>query len=327
MSKPRSTLIYGDSGSTKTSQLYFIAKYYLKKWKKEGKDKKFRLVSADGGGYAPFQDRLLDEDCKELGIAEGSSLESSGLVQTFDITNRMHSFADIHRIGTGFWPRWAKDKTGARVQMLKSTEQFATQDFSKIGGYLTEGTTSISSALLNHLRNQDPDVYFNKNSRVGQLKGSFVFTDDDYVTMGAQESHYGMVQTEMYQIIVQEFDTLPVDVLVWTGLTGRGEDKRTGASVYGPKLAGDKRTYEVPSWFMDTYHLSDQIIEGADGKKRESKVAWFKQHRDDLGTPYLCKPRVLPERFPLLLKEFPNGFVELDFEKGITRLLESIERI
>lgn len=312
MAKPKSTLLYGDSGSTKTSQLYFMAKWYLNKWKKEGKEKRIRLVTADGGGYAPFQD---------------SGMIERGEVEVFDMTNRVHSFADIHRVGTGFWPRNAKDKTGKSVIYLASNDKCMTKDWSKIGAYFVEGTTSISSCLLNHLRNQDPDTYFRQGSKVGQLKGSFVFTDDDYVTMGGQESHYGMVQTEMYQIIVQEFETLPVEFVVWTGLTGRGEDKRTGASIYGPKLAGDKRTYEVPSWFMDTYHLSDEIVEDKEGKKKEVKVAWFRQHRDELGIPYLTKPRVQPEKYPKLLEKFPNGFCILDFERGISRLTEAIETL
>ncbi len=308
--KPRSTLLYGESGTSKTTQLYFLVKHYLEKWRKQGKEKRFRLIRADGGGYAPFQD---------------SGMIERGEVEVFDITSREHAFADIHRLGCGYWPRKARDKQGREVLYFKSDEKCITRDWGKIGGYLIEGATSISSCLLNHLRNQDPSVYFSKDSKMGQLKGSFVFKDDDYETMGGQESHYGMVQSEMYQIIVQEFGSLPVEVIVWTALVGSTEDKRRGVTLQGPQLAGNKRTSEMPAWFMDTYHLSDEILQGEDGKKRMAKVAWFVQHSDAAGVPFLCKPRVLPEKFPKLLESFPNGFCELGYEKGINKLIEVVE--
>ena len=66
--EPKSIMIYGPSGGTKTSQLYFLAKYI-----RETTGKKIRMVHASLGGYTPFVDSRMIE---------------RGEVEVFELKNR-----------------------------------------------------------------------------------------------------------------------------------------------------------------------------------------------------------------------------------------------
>ena len=83
MKRARTILMYGDSGDTKTSQCYHLAK-----WVYERTGKITRWISADGGGWAPV---------------DKGGLIDLGVVQAFDISKRRLAFADVRRLSQGFW--------------------------------------------------------------------------------------------------------------------------------------------------------------------------------------------------------------------------------
>lgn len=293
-------MIYGDSGSTKTTQAYFLAKYIHNKT-----GKNVRMIGANASDSAPFED---------------SGMIEKGIVDFFDISNRKLALADMRRLSEGYWPRDVKEGGKGNKLHFKTDDNCKSvqAQWDKIGGYIVEGTTGIASLLLNHIRSQDEGVGF---------KHSFKYEEDGYSIGGLQEGHYGLVQQEMYKMIVQGFACLPIQYLIFTGLVAKGEDKRTRETVYGPKAAGSATTFEIPSWFMDCFHL-DSVIEETTNEKVERKVAWFVRHEDkDTGVPYLAKPRVLPEVYPQLLKKFPEGYVRLGFQKGIEKFYEELDRI
>lgn len=302
MSKPRSIMIYGDSKSTKTTQAYFLAK-----WINQLTGKSVRMIGANASDSSPFED---------------SGMLEKGIVDFFDISNRQLALADLRRLADGYWPRDVAGKEKGNKEYFKTDDQCKTTDkqWEKIGAYIVEGTTGIASLLLNHIRNQDEGVGF---------KHSFRYEEDGYTIGGLQEGHYGLVQQEMYKMIVQGFACLPIKYLIFTGLVAKGEDKRTRETVYGPKAAGQATTFEIPSWFMDCWHLDTVVEQGTEeGTVVERKVAWFTRHADkETGVPYLAGIRCLPEIYPEVVKVYPNGYVKLGFKGGLDRFYKKLEEI
>ncbi len=314
ISKPRSMIIYAESGGKKTSQLYHLAKYLIKKYKK-----KIRLISADGGGWAPFEDPCPDP------FFEGNSLIESGWVDPFDISYRKTALADVRRLSEGYWPRDSK-KYGEKGYLASDEKCLTTpEEWEGIIGYMVEGVYSIAMMWLSHIADQEGGVGF---------KHSYMYKEDDYLIGGLQEGHYGIVQKEIRKVIVHGFNRLPVKFNIWTSLVGKGKNKKnnpkssdTSELCYGPRSAGDATTSEIPSWFMDCIHIDKQRIEKED-KVVEKWVAWFEEHEDkDTEIPYLAKARINSEYYPKLLEKFPGGFVELGYKNGLDKYLREMDRI
>lgn len=307
MSKPRMILMYGESGSTKTSQSYHLAKWIHTKTGLKG-----RMLGSNASDSAPFED---------------SGMLEKGIVDFFDISNRQMALADMRKLSEGYWPRDTKEGgKGSKTYFAKDQACMTTQkEWDSIGFYIIEGTSGIAALLLNHIRQQEEGVGF---------KHSFKYEEEGYIIGGLQEGHYGLVQQEMYKLIVQGFACLPVKYIIMTGLVGKGEDKQKNETIYGPKAAGKATTAEIPSWFMDCLHL-DTVIEDIapnekhpNGARVERKVAWIQKHPDkDTGINYLAKIRMMPELYPEIVKAFPNGYVRLGFKKGIDLLYETIDNI
>jgi len=307
MSKPHSILIYADSGDTKTTQTYFLAKYIYEKYGLKG-----RIIGSNASDSAPF---------------EQSGLIEKGVVDFFDISNRETALGDVRKLSEGYWPRDAtQGKGGPKVEKgyFKKDDNCLTTvaQWKDIGFYIIEGITGISSLLLNHIRSQEEGVGF---------KHSYKYEEEGYVIGGLQEGHYGLVQQELYKVIVQGFACLPVKFIIWTALTGKGEDKKKN-SVYGPQGAGSANTYIIPSWFMDCWHLGNEKIVGKNAKgeevEAEIKVGWFTRHPDkDTGIEYPAKIRAMPEILPEVYKAFPKGYVRLGYKVGLDGFYKEMDKI
>lgn len=303
----RSVMLYGSSGSTKTSQCYLLAKWLLAK--PENKGKRFRMIYADGGGFTPFVDS---------GMVERKEVE------VFDFSYRQHALADYRKLAEGYWPLYnVKTKTETYPEYFKKDENCRTKDWGNILGYIVEGMSSCAEALKNHISNQREGVGF---------KESWSYEEDGETLTGLQQGHYGLIQKEMYNTHMRGFKTLPVEWLVYTSLLGKGEDKQSRETVYGPQVAGSAMTAQTPSLFMDCIHLDRHSwqIQTKEGevKQKEGMVAWFTQHLDaSTQVPYLAKARVMPESFPELMKYYPGGFVPLDYVNGISQYFRVLEKL
>lgn len=294
----RSVMIYGNSGCTKTSQSYHLIKWILAQPGNEGKH--FRMIYADGGGYAPFAD---------------SGMIDNKQVKLFDFSYRKHALADYRKLSEGYWPRL----TSKGEEYFKKDSNCVTSDWSKVAGYLIEGMSSVAETLKTHISNQTEGVGF---------KESWKYEEDGETLTGLQMGHYGLIQKEVYQAHMRGFKTLPVPWLIYTSLLGKGEDKQSRETVYGPQLAGSASTSQIPSWFMDCLHLDTAKWNGADGAVKDGMVAWFVKHNDaTTDVPYLCKARIMPELYPKLLKHFPYGFVPLGYERGVDVYFERLESL
>lgn len=300
--KPRSVMMYGSSGSTKTSQCYHLVKWILGKEENQGKH--FRMIHSDGGGYAPFQDSGMIED---------------GRVRVFDMSNRKHALSDYRKLSGGYWPKiMLNTKTQERVEYFQKDEKCETKDWGKVAGYIIEGLASTGEALKTHISNQNEGVGF---------KESWKYEEDGETLIGLQQGHYGMIQKEVYERHMKGFNTLPVQWLIVTSLLGKGTDRKQGIDVYGPQLVGDASTPNVPGWFMDCLHLDIASWKEGEKEYNNKAVAWFTRHQDSMGNPFLCKARCLPELYPELIKRFPMGFVPLGFKQGIEKYFIALEEL
>lgn len=294
-----SILFVGDSGATKTTQLFFLAKYYHSL----NPTKKIRLIIAGGGEIEPF---------------ETSGMIDEGIVDAIDISFSTTFLATSRRIGEGYWPL-----EGDRNEcQIKDDDKYKT-DFGKenIGMYLLDGLSGLSSNFLSHLSNQENGAGF---------KESWRYEEDGISIIGLQMGHYGIVQKEVHKFITRGIKRLPVDLIGVSALIDKGEDKKRN-TIYGPKIAGSALTEEIPSWFGDNFYLDNEIVEKeVKGEKIQvkKKVAWFKDHLDgDSGIKCLAKIRLLSELVPEFNQSFPRGFCELSYKKGIISLLEERDRI
>jgi len=180
----------------------------------------------------------------------------------------------------------------------------------------------MAQVLLDHIRSSEETIGF---------KASYKYIEDNYLVQGLQEGHYGIVQQQIYKMIVQGYENLPVDYVMFTARVGKGERKRSKESCYGPQVCGSAVTPDVPSWFKDCLHLCReyQQVERDGGLVRiEQVVAWFQNHPDvSTDVEYLCKSRLTPEVFPTLLRAFPTGYIPMDTVNGIARYMNAIEKL
>lgn len=321
--KPRSVMVYGASGMTKTSQLYHIAKMVLKMLQAQYKRKfKWRMVHSDGGGWAPFSDSgMIERD--EIDI--------------FDYSNREYALADIRRLSMGYWPRWLEngqlypDWKPGREMYFRTEESCKTTpaEWDSIAGYIVEGMTSMAETLKTHISNQ--------NSGLG-FKESWKIEEDGFTVTGLTQGHYGIVQKEVFERHAKGFSSLPCRWLLYSALVGKGEDKQSRETVYGPQLVGTASTPASPQWFMDVLHLEKVAWDGNASPKmplelsgegmHDGMVAWFTPHKDkETDKPYLTKARCMPELFPKLLEYFPYGFVPLGYKNGLNAYFVALDQM
>jgi len=292
---PKTMILYGESGTSKTSQIYHIAKYIYNKY-----GKRTRLIAADGGGYQP--------------ILEGGLIEL-GFVEVFDVTQISRPYLDLRRLGDGFWPRDGRFD-GTDFCRTKPDE------WKEIGVIAIEGITSIARILLNYASNyKDP-----AGNRM--FKVPFTISEEEYETSGTDRGHYGVVQNILHELIVQQFNRLPVDYVIYTALVGRGESRVNRETIYGPKATGEALTAELPTWVGDCLHLSREVYQNQAGQKVETIACWYRNHPDpETNIPYLAKTRMVPEVYPEFCSMFPQGFVPLGVSQGIITYFSAVESL
>lgn len=327
--RAKTALLVAESGDSKTSQCVFIAKYIKRKY-----GKKTRLISADGGGWSPVEDE---------GLIYNAKTNPEGIVHAFNMTNRKLFLAEWRKLSRGEWPKVVKgepslgeDPTKGYRKMLPTSQA----EMNEIGAYFIEGLTSISSGFLSHISKQD-----NSKESITKVMYAAPGYDEDGEHFGAtDQGHVGMVQNELYNL-TQQFGSLPVSMVVWTALVGKCTEKslrQIGLSVseqtpvFGPKLAGNAKNAEAPSWFSDSIYLEGrtdkEVVETSAGQQlieRKRIFAYFQRHLDSDGNLYLAKSSTGTTIFPKLIERFPGGCLELGFGEGegIDRYFMAIDEL
>jgi hypothetical protein len=294
-----SCILYGVSGSTKTSQIVHFAK-----WVYETTGKRTRLITGDGGGFKPIED---------------SGLVDVGVVDVFDYSACDFPLATLRRLSKGHWPYRVKGADG-KVEVKIIPTPIA--KWAEVGAYAVEGASSISDMLLSHVASQEEKVMF-ENVR---------YEEDGEVFGSNNEGHYGLVQKEIFNMVMA-MKALPVDYVVWTALVGKGDDKKTRETLYGPQIAGNAKTPVAPQWFGTCLHLHqfmNEIKEEGTGitTYQNHPVAFFVNHPDEqTGIRYLAKPRCAPSEYPELVKMFPGGYISLEPDAGVEKYFKALGKL
>ena len=305
---PRTSCLYGNSGDSKTTQLYFVAK-----WLWETLQLRSRLISFDG----KFDQFTLGHP----------SLLEQGAVEVFNMMEPSHShiaLASVRKLSEGYWPR--KKKGGG--EHFRADEDCLTKDWDKIGAYLIDGISGWADIWLGHVADQ----------AIG-FKASWNYEEEGYEFHGSQDGHYLTVQKEMVKTIKQNFNQLPCKYVMYTALVEKGIEnyrrkrvKRNDANapaepnvttLYGPKGAGQAQTSFIPGWFSDCFHIARLHT-----KNGEDRVAWYDTHTDETtDVPYLARIDVLPNQMVNIKEKWKYGCVLLTLEEGIDKFYRFIEEV
>lgn len=295
----RSGCLYGATGSLKTSQVKWLARYIY-----ELTGKSTHLLSTDGGGWSSCQPEI-DE----------------GIILPYrcDVFNL--PLPILRTISQGYWPADPEETHPAKINLIP-------MDFTKIGAVAIEGWTSIGGAIMRYLPDMGISVGGEERKKSGanmaftqqiQVNGAWAKTEFGSNTRG----DFGFVQ-RFIQGLTINFGALPIDYVLYTALESKAEDDDR-STTYGPAIEGKKATAACGAWVGDLIHAQDYPIERTvkmpdpsdptkhiDQKMVDLVVRmYFRKHLDPVtGIPFPAKPRVTPEALPLLLKRFPGGYFE-----------------
>lgn len=123
----------------------------------------------------------------------------------------------------------------------------------EIGMYLFEGLTEFSEMMMKDMSRR---VAMGE-AMTGEKQGGEVairFRDGDLWIGGNTQGQYGTAQSQIKSRVDESKHLLGVDYVIWTAVEGMDTDeknKRTG-KVFGPKIAGNAKTGDVPRWFGPT---------------------------------------------------------------------------
>ena len=305
----RSIIIYGDSGTAKSTACKHFSHYIY-----ERIHKRTLLLSLDGGGWGPMQPEI-----------------DAGIISAYRCNTEV-PLSTLRKISQGYWPRDVKATRAAETDLVRI-------DWSEFGAVIVEGVTSISQALMRHLADQGIKTGEEATNPFLQkvlVEGRTVAEQ----FAGNSRAHYGFVQNQLYSLITN-FNSLPAECVLFTGLESRAEeDDRT--LIYGPQIAGKKATALIPSWVGDCLHAQGaavrktvQVPDPSDPKKMvDSEIVetvvrmYFVKHPDPVtGIMYPAKPRVSPEAIPKLMEKWPGGFFEPGLAEGFDAYLYTIDKL
>lgn len=257
--RPKADLIFGASGSRKTSNLGLVAMYVMEKY-----GKRTRLVTCDGGGF----DVLLP-------------LVEQGIVEPWVVINRGNFVESIDLVSQGYWPIDPENPLSAMKPPSEDT-------WKQFGFLAIEGLTSIGDAIINY--------FSSKKTRLSQ-DPAYSYVDGSKTYSGANMSYFGEAQ-KLLQVFVNNTHVLPFDKVIWTALEGRGEEEGTKAPVYGPAIVGKKSTGKATQWFGNSVHIEMAVTEeGTDEKTKQVRLntrpfMYLRPHADPVSRiVFPCKTR------------------------------------
>ena len=318
------TLVFGDTGTGKSSLIATYADYVWKRYKKYT-----LLYTTDGGGYPANVEALIRR----------------GVIWVFKMRTRGQAFETIARASQGWWPekikstqtgevdpgckllppvvtlytlscpnghlvKQASDRRGfssmIQCQECKTnttmkngivkSESVRTPGLENIGGACFDGLSSMQAWIMTDL---------GQRTAHGELKGEETalggkIVSGDMTFGGSNRSHYGQAQLRAEDWILDSTAIPDLSVApLWTALEQRANDRDTKLPVYGPKISGSARTSDVPSWVGNC--LCTRIAINEHGKK-EWRM-YLSEFREDDNVPHLCKTRAMPGVMPEYLTD------------------------
>lgn len=278
----RSVLVYGESGTYKTTNLGEMA------------DEIFshtggitRLLTADSS-FGPMNDQVR-----------------RGIVEPLDLTTVDNPLPVLRKVSQGYWPtKWFKKGTPNVVDGgLAMTSPMM---WPKIGAYAVEGLSMIASCLMLDLISKGRDTGEPLTSK---------FLEDGVQFADSSRGTYKFVQTQTYDYVMA-FRSLPCPWVIFSAHEGKGEDN-SKRLVFGPAIAGKSGTDKISGWFENTIHMESYNFEYklADGSKviRPGVRGFFIRHPDpDVGNIFWpAKLGVEPRIMAQMLNTWKEGSIPM----------------
>src|SRR5262249_10865647 len=203
----RSICIYGPTKSFKTAQAKWFSHYIA-----EVTGKATLLMSADGGGWTPCEPEV-----------------KAGMIHPYRVDAATIPLPVIHAIVKGNWPAHPEE------EMI--SQEFAPIDWSKFGGMVIEGWTSISQVIMRYLPETGVSVGGEDRTKLGGWADNFRVGGQPIVMNFRSNTRgdYGFVQNQLYSIVAQA-NSLPCHAVLHTALDSLSTDE--GSVVGGPDIAG-----------------------------------------------------------------------------------------
>lgn len=308
----RSIINYSESGGAKTSQISYLAR---RVWSQHRK--RTRLISADGGSWAPIQPEI------DAGLIEAWAVPA--MVQQPDNKTVDHSIAIFRKLSLGYWPEIVAGKL-----MLKPPTP---QTYEEFGLLAWDGMTAVAERIFKDFMNKG--VRLGKDDAVSLVKEGDASTGGEESVYAPTQGHYNFTQKEI-RMYVDNSNSLPFDRTYWTALESKGEDVVGKETIYGPLSVGSAMTSKCPAWFGDCFHSEVLFTPQLDRAGKavldpvmkvpilEKKIRVYYNDHLDAKTQfkYKAKPRVPPSLYPELEKKFPGGFFDLTPDRGIDIFLD-----
>jgi hypothetical protein len=264
-------VVYGPTGSRKTSQIRAFAKYIYEKT-----GKKTRLITMDGGGYGTAQDYV-----------------NAGIIEPWRLVEEANPKVAIIKASRGAWPEKLVGGLRTSSNLIEVPKGQAAKHLKDVGAYVIEGWYSIAMAVIRDAVSKGTKI---SEEIVGRFTESLNGDGNSSESFGApSRSHYGFVQNFTLDYI-RNFSALPLERVMYTSLEGKGEDKIDKTLKYGPAVAGGAITAAIPAYVGDCIHFEDYV---KDTKTQEMEVrAWFQQHPDAENPRAIwpAKARIIPSR-------------------------------
>jgi hypothetical protein len=302
-------ILYGPTGSRKTSQIREFAKYIYEKT-----GKKTRLVSLDGGGWGPCQDLI-----------------NVGVIEPWRLVEEENPKVALTKASMGGWPDRLQNGLRTSSTMTIPRREARAAALKDVGAYAVEGFYSIAQAIIRDVVKKGQKI---SEDIVSKFEEQTEYGSEQY---GAPaRAHYGFVQNYILDMI-RNFSSLPVERILYTSLEGKGEDKLTKALQYGPAVAGQALTASIPQFVGDCIHLEDynaqlKVTDQANPSQKfiDQRIRfWFTSHPDpQTGVIWPAKPRLIPAMVAEFKKRLgENGCFDLTLEQHLGTYLRTQDEL
>lgn len=309
-------LLYGESGTYKTSNIGEMADYEFEKG--HGIT---RLMTGDSG-FAPVMDQV-----------------DRGIIHPWNVKASQWPMACVLKAAEGYWPtKWKNLEQGI------ADEASLKKDLSGVGMYAIEGLSMLGQLFKSDMIRKQRSIGEPLQGQTSKSGGETSYTDVELGTVihvGASRGTFGYVQDRTYDYVIG-FAGLSVHRLVITAHEGKGEDEKTKRLIFGPEVIGKAKTDKVPGWFENTFHFNtysyytqETSKAGVEKTKRTGIRAHFTRHPDsEVSTIFWpAKLSLTPRQLVAVNKKYPDGFFPLRLDEegvytsGMYQFLELLDSL
>jgi len=299
-----SFLIYGESGTYKTTQVGLFADYQVERYDKTD-GLYVRLVTSDST-FKPASRQVKSGRLKVWNL-------KAGPMET--------KLAQVMLAAQGWWPN-VIDEAG-----VPDLTKGLTKDLTGVVGYAWEGLSQTADLMSQHLTDTQKSTGQPLQSVFEQKLGGQTVS-----FAHASQGTYGFVQAKTREY-VKFLTALPVDRVLVTAHEGKGvDDGPSKKMVFGPAVLGKALTDKASSWFGTTLHHESYMVEDKKRGKVAAVRAYFERHPDpEVGNVFWpAKLDCTPDAGRNVLEYWPEGFIPLvrgkvGYESGLHLLLAVID--